>query len=112
MGANAPNDLRIKGDGCMLKLLVHQYSSTQRIVAQKNDDGSWLISKYWRKTADDPWIQGKGIELPVINGKQTSKRLGELLVADGEIEGFENVTNDEYRGSEKSEPNNQNTNSF
>ena len=93
----------------MVKLLVHQYSSTQRIVAQKNDDGSWLISKYWRKTASDQWIQGKGIELPVIEGKQTSKRLGELLVSDGEIDGFEDVTNEEYRGSEKGEPN-ENTN--
>ena len=92
----------------MLKLLVHQYSATQRIVAQKNDDGSWLISKYWRKTANDAWIQGKGIELPVVGN--VPKRLGELLLNDGEVEGYEDVTDDIYRGSEKSEPNNENTN--
>ena len=92
----------------MVKLLVHQYSSTQRIVAQKNDDGSWLISKYWRKSANEPWIMGKGIELPVIDGKQTSKRLGELLVSDGNLEGFEEITED-CGGSKDGEPS-QNTN--
>ena len=85
----------------MLKMLVHQPSSTQRIVAQRNDDGTWIISKYWRKTADDEWVQGKGIELPVVNGKQTSKQLGQMLVADGKIDGVEIISD---KGSVNSEP--------
>ena len=87
----------------MVKLLVHQYSATQMVVAQKNDDGSWLISKYWRKGTSEPWKQGKGIELPVAGN--VPKRLGELLLSDGEIDGFEDVTELNYAGSEKGEPN-------
>ena len=86
----------------MLKMLVHQSSSTQRIVAQRNDDGTWIISKYWRKTVNDEWTQGKGIELPVVNGKQTSQQLGKMLVADGKIDGAKII---EDKGSVNSEPN-------
>lgn len=92
----------------MLKMLVHQPSQTQRVVAQRNDDGSWVISKYWRKTANDEWTQGKGIELPIVDGKQTSQRLGKMLIADGKVDGVE-VISDEFRGSGKSEPNKENT---
>lgn len=84
----------------MVKILVHQYSSTQRVVAQRNDDGSWLISKYWRKNSSESWTLGKGIELPVVDGKQVSRRLGELLVSDGNVSGYEDVTKDEYKGWE------------
>ena len=62
----------------MLKLLVHQPSSTQKIEAVRSEDGNWLISKYWRKSKDEEWQLGKGIEFPA----QAAKRLGNMLIND------------------------------
>lgn len=63
-----------------MKQIVFQASSTQRVVAEPYLDGSWLLSKEWRKQADDDWIQGKGIHLPVIEGQPTAVKLGRILL--------------------------------
>lgn len=68
-----------------MRALIHQSSSTQRIVAQPNEDGSWLLSKEWRKQPDDPWIQGKGINLPY---SYVAQKLGRLLMGE-KISGVE-----------------------
>ena len=60
----------------MLKMLVHQPSNTQKIEAIRSEDGTWLISKYWRKSKEDEWQLGKGIEFPA----QAAKRLGNILI--------------------------------
>ena len=63
-----------------MKQIVFQASSTQRVVAEPYPDGSCLLSKEWRKQADDDWIQGKGIHLPVIDGQPTAFKLGRILL--------------------------------
>ena len=61
-----------------MRMVLHQYSLTQRLVIQSNSDGSWLLTKEWRKFSDQPWTLGKGILLPNMN--ELPKKLGELLV--------------------------------
>lgn len=74
--------------------IICQTSNTQRVVAESHPDGSWLLSKEWRKNADEEWIQGKGISLPVINGQSTAQKLGRMLLG-GDMEGAgENGTSD------------------
>lgn len=63
-----------------MKQIVFQASSTQRVTVEQVDDGSCLLSKEWRKQADDDWIQGKGIHLPVIDGQPTAVKLGRILL--------------------------------
>lgn len=63
-----------------MKQILFQTSSTQRVTAESFPDGNWLLSKEWRKRADDDWIQGKGIQLPVINGQSTAFKLGWILL--------------------------------
>lgn len=70
----------------MLKMLVHQPSSTQKVEAIRNEDGSWLISKYWRKSKNEEWQLGKGIEFP----EKAAKRLGNILTSNSEE--FNNIS--------------------
>lgn len=63
-----------------MKQIVFQTSDTQRVAIESYSDGSCLISKEWRKQADDDWIQGKGIHLPVIDDQPTAVKLGRILL--------------------------------
>ena len=77
--------------------LIFASSSTQRLVASKNEDGSWLLSKEWRKSADEEWKCGKGILLPVISGISTATLLGNVLIGKQETERvWEDVKRDSY----------------
>lgn len=81
-----------------MKQIIFQASSTQRVTVESYSDGSWLLSKEWRKQADDDWIQGKGIHLPVIDGQPTAIKLGRIL-----LKGVgENGTGDPYESSYQS----------
>lgn len=62
-----------------MKVLLFQTSRTQRVTATRFDNGDWLLSKEWRKSVDDEWLQGKGIMLP----KHAINTLGTLLESDG-----------------------------
>lgn len=70
----------LNGSEFGMKQIVFQTSDTQRVAVESYSDGSWLISKEWRKQADDDWIQGKGIHLPIINGQPTAYKLGQILM--------------------------------
>ena len=77
-----------------MRFLIGQLSKTQRLVIQSNPNGSWLLSKEWRKLSNQPWIQGKGITLP--NFQNIPQRLGKLLhtgASDFEILEEPNVSN-------------------
>lgn len=82
-----------------MRALVHQSSSTQRLVAQSNEDGSWLLTKEWRKDKNDPWIQGKGISLPQA---AVAQKLGKLLTGDSSnaewLEELENGVGENGKG--------------
>lgn len=62
------------------KYVVCTRSNTQRVVAIKYSDGSWMIGKEWRKKEGDEWLLGKGINLPMVSGHSTSKLLSEILL--------------------------------
>ena len=75
-----------------MKMVLFQTSSTQRVTATQNEDGSWLLSKEWRHNTNESWIQGKGITLP----KQHVRAIGLLLESDGvENDGFEFINDSE-----------------
>lgn len=57
------------------KMILFTNSATQRVVAQVTEQGNILISKEWRKTEQDEWTLGKGIEFP----RHVLIRLGTLL---------------------------------
>lgn len=57
------------------KMILFTNSATQRVVAQATEQGTILISKEWRKTEQDEWTLGKGIEFP----RHVLIRLGTLL---------------------------------
>ena len=63
-----------------MKVMLFQNSSTQRVSASRFDNGDWLLSKEWRKTSDNPWVQGKGILIP----KHSVEMLATLLNDDGD----------------------------
>ena len=77
--------------------LIYAPSATQRLVAQQNEDGSWLLSKEWRKSANEEWKQGKGISLPIVAGISTAKLLANVLIGKQETERvWEDVKRDSY----------------
>lgn len=89
-----------------VKVLLFQSSRTQRVTLTKLEDGAFLLSKEWRRGIDEPWIQGKGIKLPVIGGISMGERLGMLLASgmSGDIiaeQGLEYIEDEE--GVEKSD---------
>ena len=63
-----------------MKQIVFQASNTQRVAVEPYPDGSWLLSKEWRKNADEDWVQGKGIHLPIVKGQSTAHKLGKILM--------------------------------
>ena len=69
-----------------IKLLLFQSSRTQRLTLTKNLDGSCLLSKEWRKTPNEEWIQGKGIMIPTQYvfpiGKLLASNVMESVIAE------------------------------
>ena len=61
----------------MNKFVLFSNSNTQRVAVEVNGD-SLLLSKEWRRTAQDEWKTGKGIEIP----KQQLIKLIKILKED------------------------------
>lgn len=85
------------------KYLIHNFSSTQRLVATKKKPGDWLLTKEWRANPNEEWKVGKGISLPNLGDRSVAGDLGYLLVNDGVVSGFHII--DERTGESKHEKN-------
>ena len=59
----------------MKETVIYTPSSTQKVMLTDFGDGSWLISKLWRKSAYDDWKIGKGILLSTEAVEKLSQAL-------------------------------------
>lgn len=80
-----------------MKQVIFQASNTQRVTAESYTDGSWLLSKEWRKQSGDDWIQGKGIYFPVINGQPSVIKLGQILLKGAGEDGTSDPKEDTHK---------------
>jgi len=64
------NDEAIEVIEVLGEVLKSRTQSIKVILIEKDEDKFISLQKWWRKSADEPWLEGKGFHLSLEEAKQ------------------------------------------